>query len=236
MKIITTASLVLLVLAALLMSRPLLAMEQPPGWGARIYAAASYLVRSQLGTLTKQEKADQKWEEMLRLCQAQKKHYAHHLSILLRDGADVNLHTTGRTMLYFAAWVHDPEAVRILLQAGANPYIYPEHPSYPPLLKALCFWGSGYSEFSRYRMTMQRFLQSGIDVDWPTINSCPALLHVAKFNSHYEPHSLLIVSLLLDAGANRAITDRKGRNTANLAIKYGYQELFELLTLPSKIA
>jgi len=103
---------------------------------------------------------------------------------LLR-ATDVN----GRTALNLAEGQNDPQMVRILMQAGSDPYAHPDNSSAP--LQEACRYGK--------REVVEELLRAGVDVNRQIIgpNYSGAPLHAAA-----EAGRLELVKLLVEHGAD----------------------------------
>jgi ankyrin repeat protein len=102
----------------------------------------------------------------------------------------------GSTPLIIAVYNHQPEAVKLLLDAKADPN--KQDLMGNTALMGVCF--RGYTDMA------ELLIAHHTDINQVNYNGASALIFAATFG-HTD-----IVKLLLEAGANKALTDNTGKN------------------------
>lgn len=158
----------------------------------------------------------------------------------------------GRTPLHVAAHARRPDAVRALLQAGADPSLL-EHDRYDAVTIAavaddettlavlLAGGASAKLVTSRYDGTaliaaahlghdgvVRQLIRAGAPLDHVNNLHWTALIEAVVLGDGGARHQAVVRDLLA-AGANRALTDRNGRTALQLARERGYAEMVRLL-------
>ena len=141
---------------------------------------------------------------------------------LLAAGAAVDLENRdGRTALVFAALLRRPEAVALLLDAGASPEITSRIPSFGVVTPMMLAAGRGHAEVTRL------LLDHGAATDAPgridEMGPMTPLLLAARAG-HADT-----VRLLLDHGADPTAIDDRGRSALDLAREGAHREATALL-------
>jgi len=117
-------------------------------------------------------------------------------------GNDINaMDSRGSTALIIAAYYNNAEAVKVLLNAGADTDLQDGMGN--TALMGICF--KGYPQIGKI------LLDHGVAVDTPNGNGATALTFAATFG-HTD-----LIALLLKHGADRTLRDRFGKNPIDYA-------------------
>lgn len=130
----------------------------------------------------------------------------------LRDGSNV-------TPLCRAAYSGSWQNLKILLEHQANPNIRTEGRT--PLIEALVFRGA--------EDIVKTLLHYKADPNIPDEDGDTALSIVIKRHSHNIDYCLRLVRILLEAGADFGIKNKKDKTALDIARKKGFEELVELI-------
>ncbi len=189
--------------------------------------ASKYLSSTKL---TK-ENANKEWAQML---YQGKPFSAEKIKKLIAAGADVNMRGHDGKTILVRTIQHDhglnqshPDIAHILLDAGADPNI-PDRTSSTALILATV----GPANLAYTRMLIDAGANVNAQNDMGTTPLMSAVYD--DLNAVYDD-SPAIVHLLLDAGADRTITNRYGETAADMARRNGKQKILELLEPPRKI-
>ena len=130
----------------------------------------------------------------------------------------------GATPLFIAAWTHNPEIMRTLLAAGADPHLAAADGT-PPLAAAAGTRGRPPLGYSRHLDTPRMLaavriaLDAGADVDAANAAGRTAMHGAAALGS------TALIGLLAERGARVDVEDNEGRTPLNLATESGgYEE------------
>lgn len=142
------------------------------------------------------------------------------MKLLLEQGANVNaMNHKRRDILNIAISVRNPEIARLALQAGAD-----------PTLVTSVYQGSAliYATHQAELEIMQMLIAAGAPLNRVNNLGWTALLEAAILGDGGENYASA-VKLLLEAGADKNIADKKGKTPLNHAQDKGHQLLIELL-------
>ena len=157
--------------------------------------------------------ADVDWYARLRLFGANN-HFAEVVHLLEQplnpDAVDTD---AWRTLLHFAAAHGNHEAVRCLLEVGANKDPADRHWCTPLHFAAL---NGGHK-------VVQSLLEAGADKDLADVHWRTPLHHAAE-NGHHE-----VVRSLLEAGADKDLADEDWCTPLHVAAGYGHAEVVQIL-------
>ncbi len=128
-----------------------------------------------------------------------------------------------RDILNIAISVRNPEIARLALQAGAD-----------PTLVTSVYQGSAliYATHQAQLEIIQMLITAGAPLNRVNNLGWTALLEAAILGDGSEDYASA-VKLLLDAGADKSIVDKKGKTPLDHARDKGHQLLIELLDKPA---
>lgn len=176
------------------------------------------------------------------------------LATLIGNGADLEVRdSAGRTPLIVAAFASHDDSVTMLLEAGADPDAL-EHQDYDivtiaavandlPILEiALTHGADPGSVTSPYEGTaliaaahlghhavVARLIDAGAPLDHVNNLHWTALIEAVVLGDGGDDH-VETVRHLVNAGADRSLTDRQGRTALELARSRGYERIAALLS------
>ncbi len=142
------------------------------------------------------------------------------VKLLLAEGAQVNaLNYKQRDILNIAVSVKNPEIARQAIQAGAD-----------PTLITSVYEGSAliYATHQAELVTMQLLIAAGAPLDRVNNLGWTALLEAVILGDGSDKY-VSAVQILLSAGADQDIADKKGRTPLDHARAKGYHSLAEVL-------
>ena len=164
----------------------------------------------------------------------------------LKHGANPNAQKYRKTALMTAAYNNNPEAVKILLDAGADVnarapdgdtvlIVAASNNRNPQVMKILLEAGAEVNALGEGGMTalmwashnpetIKVLLDGGADVNIHNKNGRTALMHTAMFNKNLET-----INLLIAAGADNSAADKYGKTALMYAAEYNVPEVVEAL-------
>lgn len=175
------------------------------------------------------------------LCYACQKNYSGMVELLIERGADVNIRWgnpvgLGKQAIHFAVEWDAVTCARTLLEAGADPSSHIELGKFPLLLansidmiNLLLEFGAdvnqiepgggesalAYRAFRGNAKLVKHLIKHGASVN----SSIDSVLHSAVMSGNIET-----VKAVIDAGADRAMKNGKGKTAFDYAIEYGEAE------------
>ena len=142
-------------------------------------------------------------------------HQPHVLQFLIKCGAPLDARDrSGHTPLAMACLYNCTEAVQLLLANGANPN-NKDHTHITPLIEA--------THANADSQLVQYLLAGGGGVNAQDVWGRTALMGAARNNN------CIVAMLLLQAGADKNLFNKKGKTALNIAEQYGSFEMIELL-------
>lgn len=145
------------------------------------------------------------------------------LEALIKAGPDVNSSEDGEPLIVYASAVGTPEAVKALIDAGANVNAKGEN-DITPLMEAVLYGRVG---------TAKVLLDAGADVNAQNERGMNALMQAAKNIAGMVAtgtNNSDNIKLLIKSGANLLAKDKSNRTALDYAIERGIQENIALIS------
>jgi ankyrin repeat protein len=136
---------------------------------------------------------------------------------LVRAGASIDgMDCWGRTALFTAGAVGDPDVVRLVLSLGGNPNRYETYGGNTLLMQATLTGNLG---------SVDALLKANASPAWPNQGSCQTPLHVAAARGNAA-----VARRLVESGAPLSDTDSKGKTALDIARQSGNAAVAQLLS------